>query len=132
MPSFHPRCTQHGLVAPDGMCVLCRKQASSAPPAQKPQPGTHAPLPTVDASQRSADKFAALLVGVALVSIAATYVVESITLPETTAASEQGERRRTEIERAQASLLAALEAEEPPDSAPAEQEQKPDGHENSQ
>lgn len=27
MPSLHPRCVQHGLaVAPDGRCVLCRRQ----------------------------------------------------------------------------------------------------------
>lgn len=28
MPSLHPRCTVHGLaVAPDGLCVLCRREA---------------------------------------------------------------------------------------------------------
>jgi glutaredoxin len=31
MPSQYPRCAQHGLaVAPDGLCVLCRRQANAS------------------------------------------------------------------------------------------------------
>jgi len=43
MPSQHPRCAQHCLVvAPDGLCVLCRREAgatqSYAPPLSAAQP----------------------------------------------------------------------------------------------
>ena len=77
MPSLHPRCAQHGLaVAPDGLCVLCRRQSVGAPPAA--QVASYSP--PLAASQRSPSKLALKLVGalavVALGALGASVVFE--------------------------------------------------------
>jgi hypothetical protein len=74
VPSVHPRCGQHGLVAPDGLCVLCRK-ASSGPPQPAPEVAVVPQPRAAEEPQESAGKFAALLAGLALLTMAATFVL---------------------------------------------------------
>jgi hypothetical protein len=126
VPSVHPRCHQHGLVAPDGMCVLCRKQASSGPPPQQQAEAVVAPLRAAEAAPESTDKYAALLVGVALVTMAATYMLDTTKVKELTAAHAEAQREEDEeAARLQELMLAATRAEEQPEIAAAAQEQEP-------
>jgi len=107
VPSVHPRCSQHSLVAPDGMCVLCRKQASSGPPAAqtKSQPSAAESA----ARSESTDKFAALLVGVALVTMGTTYLLDRSKAKEI---AESQRVEEAETARLQQWALAAARAEE--------------------
>lgn len=131
MPSVHPRCNQHGLVAPDGMCVLCRKQASSGPPPQQQAAPVVVPPQAAEAAPESTDKYAALLVGVALVTMAATYMLDTTKVKELTAAhaeAQRGEAQRAEDEEAarlRDLMLVATQAEEQPEVAAAAQEPEP-------
>jgi hypothetical protein len=117
VPSVHPRCNQHGLVAPDGMCVLCRKQTSSAPPSQPLDLKPSLPLRAAEALSGSTDKCAALLLFVALATMATTYMLDTTKARELAAAQAQlqhsaSEQRQAETERMQALLLAANEIED--------------------
>jgi hypothetical protein len=124
VPSVHPRCNQHGLVAPDGMCVLCRK-ASSAPPSQPRELGPSLPLKAADVLLASTDRCAALLVGVALLTMATTYVLDTAKVRELAQLQQsEAQRQQAETERLQALLLAANEAEEPPMHTPIAPEHK--------
>jgi len=131
VPSVHPRCNQHGLVAPDGMCVLCRKQASSGPPPQQQIEAVVAPPRAAESAPESTDKYAALLVGVALVTMAATYMLDTTKVKELTAAQAQSQRTEAQREedeeaaRLQGLMYAATQAEEQPEIAAAAQEQDP-------
>lgn len=133
MPSVHPRCNQHGLVAPDGMCVLCRKQASSGPPPQQQADPVVAPLRAAEAAPESTDKYAALLVGVALVTMAATYLLDTTKVKELTAAhaeAQRGEAQREQDEEAarlRDLALVATQTEEQPEIAAAAPDQEPHG-----
>lgn len=121
MPSVHPRCNQHGLVAPDGMCVLCRKQASSGPPPQQPDASVVVPpaaaAAAAEPAPESTDKYAAFLVGVALVTMAATYMLDATRLKELAASAQQAQRSEAQREedaeavRLQELVLAATQAE---------------------
>lgn len=117
MPSVHPRCSQHSLVAPDGMCVLCRRQASSGPPAAQQQPAQPSAAAPREATT---NQCAALLVGVALLTLATTYLIDTVKNNET-AASQRAEAQResAEMARIQALALAAAQADDYPVEAPA-------------
>lgn len=129
MPSVHPRCNQHGLVAPDGMCVLCRKQASSGPPPQQQHEVVPAPPRAAEPAPESTDKYAALLIGVALVTMAATYMLDTTKVKELTASHAPSQRTEAQREedaeaaRLQELVLAATQAEDQPEIAAAAHEQ---------
>lgn len=108
MPSVHPRCSQHSLVAPDGMCVLCRKQASSGPPRPQHEPELPAQPQAADAVAISADKCAALLVGVALVTMVATYVLDTSKAKEIATSQDQSQRSEIQHEDAESARLQEL------------------------
>jgi hypothetical protein len=129
VPSVHPRCHQHGLVAPDGMCVLCRKQASSGPPPQQQAEPVVMPPRAAEAAPESTDKYAALLVGVALVTMAATYLLDTTKVKELTASHAQTQRSEAQREedaeaaRLQELVLAATQAEDQQEIAAAAHDQ---------
>jgi hypothetical protein len=122
VPIDHPRCNQHGLVAPDGMCVLCRKQASSGPPA-KQRVSVASPQPTAaSTAPESPDKFAALLVGLALMTMATTYILETARNKELASspdATQRADAQREEAEsaRLQQWLVASTRADNQPAAA---------------
>ena len=100
MPSLHPRCAHHGLaVAPDGLCVLCRRQAEAE---------YAAPLPAAAPARTGPWKYVALATFVLLTAAgvaAALKLAGSNHQPQPTAAV----------------VGAPPEAAEPPALSPSEQ-----------
>lgn len=80
MPSLHPRCAQHGLaVAPDGLCVLCRRQSVRAP-AGAEDPNYRPPLSAAP-PRREANplKFIGALALLLLAAVAAGFALKQST-----------------------------------------------------
>lgn len=118
MPSLHPRCAQHGLaVAPDGLCVLCRRQRA-APTADAPDAAYTRPLSAAAPRQRSTSALKLAGIGALIVLAAAGAALtlssrEHVPLQPTVASASLNEAaplpasEQSELDRAKAADLAA-------------------------